>query len=196
MIANITTIFYILSVSDEYINSGTLQKGTAISRIDDKDGFQIYKFYNYLTSSSTNSESNDNFEVNPLEQENMYLISGKFSVAQDGSINVVITTNVHISLDKEDIPIMKPTVHLLGKIMNYAQLSEAGYTLQIEVKPYLSKEQFSPFLINLTHPSNGRFKNALTKAKKASTIHTTGLLFFANSQLYCEILEFQFVMQK
>ena len=41
-----------------------------------------------------------------------------------------------------------------------------------------------------------KFKNALTKAKKASTIHTTGLLFFADSQLYCEILEFQFVITK
>ena len=196
MIATITTILYILSVSDECINSGTFQKGTAISWIDDNDGFQIYKFYNYLNSPNTDSESNNNFEVNPFEKDNMYLISGKFSVFQDGSINVVITTNVHIPLDKEDIPIMKPTVHLLGKIINHAQLSEAGYTLQIEVKPYLSKEQFNPFSINLTHPSNGRFKNALAKAKKSSTIHTTGVLFFADGQLYCEILEFQFVMAK
>src|SRR5688572_8020448 len=65
--------------------------------------------------------------------------------------------------------------------------------LQIQVKPYLSKDQFNPFLVNLTHPPNGRFKNALTKAKKNSTIHTTGLFFFADNQLYCEILEFQFI---
>ena len=90
----------------------------------------------------------------------MYLISGKFSVLQDDSINVTIITATHIPLDKEDIPAMKPTVHLLGKMMNYAQLSEVGYTLQIQVKPYLSKEQFNPFLVNLTHPVNGRFKNA------------------------------------
>jgi hypothetical protein len=196
MIANITTILYILSVSDESINSGTLQKGTAISRIDDNDGFQIYKYSNYLTSSDdTDSDSNDNFEVIPFIEENMYLVSGKFSV-KDGSINVNITTNVHIPLDKEDIPTMKPTVHLLGRTMNYAQLSEMGYTLQIQVKPYLSKEQFNTFSINLTHPSNGRFKNAITKAKKNSTIYTTGLFFFADDQLYCEILEFQFVTAK
>lgn len=126
----------------------------------------------------------------------IYLISGKFSVDQDGSINVSIITNVHIPLDKEDIPIMKPTVHLLGKTVNCAQLSEAGYTLQIQVKPYLSKEQFKPFSINLTHPLNGRFKNALTMAKKNSTIHITGLFFFADSQLCCEILEFQFITSK
>ena len=120
-------------------------------------------------------------------------MSGKFSVAQDNSINLTIITSVHILLDKNDISTMKPTVQLLGKAMNHAQLTEVGYTLQIQVKPYLSKEQFNTFLINLTHPPNGRFKNALVKVKKSSTIHATGLLFFADKQIYCEILEFQFI---
>ncbi|GES89267.1 hypothetical protein GLOIN_2v1476741 [Rhizophagus clarus] len=197
MIANITTIIYILSVSNESINNGTLQKGTAISRIDDDEGFQIYKYSNFLTSPyDSNSDENDNYEITPLKEENIYLISGKFTPTQDNSINVTITTNVHIPLDKEDIPIMKPTVNLLGKTTGYAQLSETGYTLPIQVKPYLSKDQYIPFMVNLTHPPNGRFKNALTMAKKNSTIHTTGVFFLAESQLYCEILEFQFVSGK
>jgi hypothetical protein len=198
MIANITTIMYILSVSDESINNGILQKGTAISRIDDEDAFQIYKYYNYLTSQNdTDSDLNDEYEVkSPLKVENVYLITGKFSTAQDNSINVSITTNVDLSIEKEDIPIIKPTVQLLGKTLGYAELTESGYTLQIQVKPYLSKEQFTPFTINLTHPPNGRFKNALTKAKKNSTVHTTGMFFFAENQLYCEILEFQFISAK
>ena len=41
MITNITTIMFILSVSDETINNGTLQKGTAISRTDDNEEIQI-----------------------------------------------------------------------------------------------------------------------------------------------------------
>ena len=49
MIASITTIMYILSVTDESINNGLLQKGIAISRIDNENAFQIYKYYNYLT---------------------------------------------------------------------------------------------------------------------------------------------------
>ena len=197
MIANITTIMFILSVSDETINNGTLQKGTAISRTDDSEGIQIYKYYNYLTSSTnTDSEINDNFEATSFEEENMYLISGKFSITQDGMINVTIITSVHLPLDKEDIPTMKPTINLLGKTMNYAQLSESGFTLQIQVKPYLSKDQFNSFLVNLTHPPNGRFKNALTKARKNSTVHATGVFFFAENQLFCEILEFQFVSAK
>ncbi|RIA78974.1 hypothetical protein C1645_841914 [Glomus cerebriforme] len=151
------------------MNNATLQKGTAISRINNDAEFQIYKFSNFLKSpdfNDSNSDLNDGTESTPFKEENIYLITGKFSTMQDGSINVTIITNVHLPIDKEDIPVMKPTVHLLGKTMDYAKLSEAGYTLQIQVKPYLSKDQFAPFLVNLTHPPNGRFKNALTKAKK------------------------------
>src|ERR1043166_9452045 len=104
MIAIITTILYVLSVSDESINSGTLQRGTAISRIDDTNSFQIYKYYNYLTS---DSDSNNNFEVISLEEENMYLVSEKFFITQDGSTNLTIITNIHIPLDKDDISTMK-----------------------------------------------------------------------------------------
>ncbi|CAB4404263.1 unnamed protein product [Rhizophagus irregularis] len=193
MIANIMTIFYVLTVTDEIINSGTLQRGAAISRVDEDDGYQVYKYSNYLTSTF---DSSDDIETAPFEEKKMYLITGKFSVSQDDSINVTIISNVHIPLDEEDIPVMKPTVNFVGKTMNYAQLTDVGYTLQIQVKPYLSKEQFNPFLVNLTHPVNGRFKNALTKAKKNSTIHTTGLFFLADKQLHCEILEFQFIAGK
>jgi hypothetical protein len=189
---------YILSITDESISNGILQKGTAISRIDRENGFQIYRFYNYLNSQNDiDSDSNDELEVaSPLKEENVYLITGKFAPAKDGSINVTITTNAHLYIDKEDIPIMKPTVHLLGKTSGHLDLTESGYILQIQVKPFLSKDQFAPFTINLTHPSNGRFKNALTKARKNSTIHTTGVFFFAKNQLYCEILEFQFISAK
>lgn len=198
MIANITTIMYILSITDESVNNGILQKGTAISRIDHEDGFQIYKFYNYLNlQNDRDSDSNDELEITShLKEENVYLITGKFAPVQDSSINVIITTNVHLYINKDDIPIMKPTINLLGKTLGYAELTESGYTLQIQVKPYLSRDQFTPFTVNLTHPPNGRFRNALTKAKKNSTIHATGVFFFAENQLYCEILEFQFVSAK
>ena len=151
MIAEITTILYILSVSNESINNGTLQKGTAISRVDDDDdGLQVYKFFNYLTSDST-----DSIEPTSFKEENLYLVTGKFTIARDDSTDVRIISSVHLSLNKDDVPIMKPTIHLLGKIIDSAQLTEAGYALQIQVKPYLSKEQFHPFLVNLTHPENG-----------------------------------------
>jgi hypothetical protein len=87
-------------------------------------------------------------------------------------------------------------VHLLGKTLGYAELTESGYILQIQVKPYLSKYQFTPFTINLTHQPNGHFKNVLTKARKNSTVHTTRVFFFTKDQLCCEIFEFQFISAK
>ena len=33
-------------------------------------------------------------------------------------------------------------------------------------------------------------------AKKNSTVHITGLFFFVDKQIYCEILEFQFIASK
>src|SRR3954467_2137555 len=118
MITSIMTILYILTVSNESINNGTLQKGTAISRVgDDDDGLQVYKYFNYLTSDLSNS-----IEPTPFKEENMYLVTGKFATAQDDSINIRIISNIHLPLDKNNIPIMKPTVHLLGKIMNPVQL--------------------------------------------------------------------------
>ena len=86
MIANITTIVYILFVTDELINNGTLQKGIAIFRIDDDDGFQIYKYCNYLTS-PIDADTDDGSEAIPFEEEKVYLITAKFIPAQDGSIN-------------------------------------------------------------------------------------------------------------
>ena len=47
MIADIITILYILIVFNETINNGTLQKGTAISRVDNDNRSQIYKYFNY-----------------------------------------------------------------------------------------------------------------------------------------------------
>lgn len=196
MIANITTIMYILSVSDENTNSGILQKGTAISRINDEDGYLTYKFYCYLAIQDDDTASNTVGEseiVQPFKEENVYLITGKFSTTQDGSLYITITTNIFLSIDKEDIPISKPTVHLLGKTQAYAELSEVGYSLPVQVKPYLSKDHFYPFTVNFTHPPNGRFRNAFTKAKKNSTVYATGILFLVNNKLHCEVLEFQFV---
>src|SRR5579859_2471645 len=101
MIANITTILYILTVSDEIINNGTLQKGTAISRIDENEGIQIYKYSNYLISTTqADSDSSDNVKTETFEKDNMYLVTGKFSISPDDSISVMIIISIHITLDK------------------------------------------------------------------------------------------------
>jgi len=195
MIANITVILYILSVSNESTNNGTFQKGSAISRTDNKDGYQVYNFHCYIpTQDDNNSDDIDEPEViQPFKEDNVYLITGKFSTTQDNSLYITITTNMNLAIDKEDIPVSKPTAHLLGITQGNAELSETGYILSVQVKPYLSKDNFNHFIVNFTHPANGRFKNAFTKVKKNSTVYATGVLFIVKNKLYCEVLEFQFV---
>jgi len=199
MIANVTAIVYILSVSEENLNNVVLQKGTAISRIDSDDGFQIYFTYVPIRDVSHDSDDTspdaDTEIVQPLNEEAVYLISGKFSPNQDSSLNVVVTTSICLPIDKEDIPICQPIVHLLGKTLNNAELSEIGYNLNLQAKPYLSKGYFNPFIIALTHFFNGRFHNALTKAKKNSTIHATGILFSIKNNFYCESMDFNSLRQ-
>ena len=80
--------------------------------------------------------------------------------------------------------------------MQLPSVNETGYTLPIQVKPYLSNTQCGPFDITLTHDLQGRFRNALEKTKKYSLIHTTGHLYFVDGQPYCEILEFYFISTK
>ena len=92
-----------------------------------------------------------------LQQGGIYQISGKFTPAKDNSLNFTITTSIQLHA-----PISKPIVHLIGNTTSYADITKAGYTLPIQVKPYLSKDQFQPYTIMLTHPTNGRLKN-LTK---------------------------------
>ena len=48
----------------------------------------------------------------------------------------------------------------------------------------------------LSHSLNGRLKNGIVKAKRNSLVHVTGILLFLEKQLYCELLEFQFISTK
>ena len=90
----------------------------------------------------------------------------------------------------------QPLVHLLGGALQQPNVTESGYTLMLQVKPYLSNTQCGELDINLTHDIGGRFKNAFDKVKKYSTIFVTGLLYYVNHQLHCEVIEFQFINTK
>ena len=168
MITSLSAIVYIVSVTDERYNEKKVQKGVAISRIDTENGYQIYKFTAYANSDNDLIDLDNNLcEVTQrLQQGGIYQISGKFTPVKDNYFNVTITTSIRLHIDEEHAPISKPIAHLIGNTTNYADITKAGYTLRIQVKPYLSKDQFQPYTIMLTHPTNGRLKNGLTKSKK------------------------------
>lgn len=83
-----------------------------------------------LSSCDSNDDSSETAEseiVQPLKEDNVYLITGKFLLLKiDCSLYITVTTNICLSIDKEDIPVSKPTVHLLSKTQAYAELSEVG----------------------------------------------------------------------
>jgi hypothetical protein len=194
MIAVLTAIVYIVSIVDETFNNKNVQKGTAISRIDTEDGYQVYKFIAYRPENDLMDADNTSCEVTQrLQQNKLYQISGKFAPLKDNSFNIIITTSIQLQMDEDNTPISKPVAHLIGNTTGYAEITNTGYTLPLQVKPYISKDQFQSYPIILTHPINGRLKNGLTKSKKNSLVHATGILFFLDKQLYCELLEFQFI---
>ena len=168
MIANILAIVYIISVSDEKYIEKNVQKGIAISRIDTEDGYQIYKFTAYANTDDDSIDlDNNSYEVTQrLQQGGIYQISGKFKPLKDNSFNIIITTSIRLHIDEEHAPISKPIAHLIGNTTSHPNITKAGYTLPVQVKPYLSKDLFQPYTIMLTHPTNGRLRNAITKSKK------------------------------
>jgi hypothetical protein len=63
MIATLTAIMNIVSVADEAFNNKFAQKGSAISRINADDGYQLYKFTAYTSESSLLEADNTSSEV-------------------------------------------------------------------------------------------------------------------------------------
>ena len=94
MISVLTAIVYVVSVVDETYNNKNTQKSVAISRIDMKDGYPIYKFIAYTASENDSNANNTSCEVmQRLEQNKFYQISGKFMPLKDNSFNIIITTS-------------------------------------------------------------------------------------------------------
>jgi len=127
MIATLTAIMYIVSIADETYNNKTVQKGSAISRINAEDGYQLYKFTAYASENNLIEGDNTLSEITQQLQENwVYQISGKFTPLKDNSFNVIITTSIRLHIDEDYILISKPVAHLIGNTTNNADLSQTG----------------------------------------------------------------------
>ena len=189
MITTLSTVFYVISLSEDKNSKYTIQKGQAISRNNNDGNFLVYNF-------SQSEDATDFLPLQPLRQESIYQVIGKFTISQDASINITITTNIPLSLSEENIPISKPIISLVGHISAEASLTESTYHLPLLVKPYISADSYNPITITLVHPSDGRLKNSFTSAKKSSLIHCIGVLIIVDHTMYCETLEFQFISSK
>ena len=81
MIASLSQIVYIAFVKSEPINEKIVQKGKAISKLDNAGTFQTFQFCQYLPISDTNSDDSD-FDDNgeKLKQDYVYHITEKFAL--------------------------------------------------------------------------------------------------------------------
>ena len=168
MIATFSTIFYVISLTDENKGKYTIQWGQAVSKLNDDGNFLIYNFTNWVPTSQPEA-TDDSLSIQLLHLKSIHQIIGKFTLSHDGSINIIITANIHLSLSEDNIPISKPIVSLVGHINAEVTLTESAFHLPLIVKPYLSADSCDPIIITLIHPSEGWLKKSFTAAKKNIT---------------------------
>jgi len=90
-------------------------------------------------STTDDSDFEDNGEsIQEIKPKNVYQITGKFAPIKDNIIDVVITSSKRLNINADGISIGQPLVHLLGKVIHQTTISETGYSLTLQVKPYLS----------------------------------------------------------
>ena len=194
MIANLSTILYIMSVSEQVLSNKILQKGTAACKINSAGDILNIQFTLWLPNSHKESEeSEEDCHVQKIQPDTVFFLTGKFAMLPNGSLELVVSSCKNLQIEKDKMPICKPIVYLLGKVKESCNTTDLGYYITIEVKPYLSSELCGPKDIVLTHPIEGRLKNTFTAAKKLSIIQCTGELFILDGKQYCDVIELQFI---
>src|SRR6185369_4204491 len=110
-------------------------------------------------------------------QDSVYFITGKFTMLDNGLLELIVSSCRELPIEKDKIPVCKPIVFLLGRVKKVCTATESGYYLTLEVKPYLTAAISGPVNVVLTHPLNGRLKNIFTAAKTSSVIQCTAELY-------------------
>lgn len=198
MIANISTVLYIISTCEQHFSNKVLQTGSAACKIDTDGDFLNFRYTSWLPLDSTELDDNDieNLYVHKFNQDSVYFITGKFTILDNGLLELVVSSCKSLPIDKEKIPVCKPIVYLLGRVKDACNVTDSGYHMTMEIKPYLAAEMCGPVDVVLTHPLEGRLKNTFTAAKKSSTIQCTAELFVIENKLYCDVIEMQFINLK
>ena len=115
---------------------------------------------------------------------------------ENGLLELVVSSCRELPINKDEIPVCKPIVFLLGRVKEACTATESAYYLTLEMKPYLTADMCGPVNVILTHALDGRLKNTFTAAKTSSIIQCTAELFVIKSKLYCDVIEMQFVNLK
>jgi len=193
MIANVSIIVYIISTCEQHISNKILQTGSAACKIDGDGNFTTFRYTLWLPLNDAEPEDTEDAYIRKFTQESVYFITGKFTMLDNGLLELIVSSCKELPIEKDKIPVCKPIVFLLGRVKKGCTAAESGYYLTLEVKPYLTADMSGPVDIVLTHPLNGRLKNIFTASKTTSLIQCTAELYIIENKLYGEAIEMQFI---
>lgn len=189
MIANISTVLYIISTCEQHISNRILQTGSAACKIDGDGDFTTFRYTLWLPLNDTEPEDTEDTYIQKVTQDSVYFITGKFAMLENGLLELAVSSCRELPIDKDEIPVCKPIVFLLGRVKEACTATEFAYYLTLEIKPYLTADMCGPVNVILTHALDGRLKNTFTAAKTSSIIQCTAELFVIESKSRQEFLQ-------
>jgi len=142
-----------------------------------------------LDSAELDDNDIENLYIHKFDQDSVYFVTEKFTMLNNGLLELVVSSCKCLPIDK---PVCKPIVYLLGRVKDACKVTDSGYYMTMEVKPYLTADQRCSINTSFRRPS----KNTFTAAKKLSTIQCTAELFVIENKLYCNVIEMQFINPK
>ena len=104
MIANISTILYVLSI----LTNKILQRGTAACKTDSDGGFLTFLYTLWLPLDNDefgDSDTKDSY-IQKFHQNSVYFVTGKFTMLANGSLELVISSCKDLQIHKEEVPVV------------------------------------------------------------------------------------------
>ena len=111
-----------------------------------------------LDSAELDDNDIENLYIHKFDQDSVYFVTGKFTMLNNGLLELVVSSCKCLPIDKDKVPVCKPIVYLLDRVKDACKVTDSGYYMTMEVKPYLAAEMCGPVNVVLTHPSEGRLK--------------------------------------
>ena len=116
MIANLSTILYIMSVSEQVLSNKILQKGTAACKINSAGDILNIQFTLWLPNSHKESEENEeDCHVQKIQPDTVCFLTGKFAMLPNGSLELVVSSCKNLQIEKDKITICKPLFIYWGR---------------------------------------------------------------------------------
>src|SRR5438105_4494913 len=119
MIANVSTVVYVISICEQHLSNKILQTGSAACKIDDDGDFTTFQYTLWLpllnNAEVKNTEIEDTY-IQKFTQESVYFVTGKFTMLNNGLLELAVSSCRELPIEKEQIPVCKPIVFLLGRV--------------------------------------------------------------------------------